>query len=71
MKKQMFVTATILGALIAAVASSNNIATANPSNDGTIRASSFIYDPSMPIIRGKHFIYDPTAPELRGADFRG
>jgi len=71
MKKQIFIITIILGTLITAIVSSASDAAAHSvDDDGTIRASSFIYDPNMPIIHGKRFIYDPTVPELRGADFR-
>ena len=70
MKKQVFITTIILGTLIAAVASPESTAAANHIDDGTVRASSFQYDASMPVVHGKRLVYDPTAPALRGADFR-
>ncbi|MGB9154073.1 MAG: hypothetical protein WCD70_13420 [Alphaproteobacteria bacterium] len=72
MKKHIFITTLIVGTLAAAIAPpscTDAYATATD-EDGTVRASSFIYDPNMPVVYGKRFIYDPTEPELRGADFR-
>ena len=70
MKKQLFITAVILGTLIAAVVTPDITVAANHIDDGTIRASSFQYDASMPVVHGKRLVYDPTATALRGADFR-
>ena len=70
MKKQLFITTIILGTLIAAVARPASTVASSPEHDGTIRASGFSYDASMPVVHSKSFIYDPTAPVLHGAGFR-
>ena len=69
MKKQIFITAVILGALVAAVVLPTRNAIAKRMDDIVIRASSFQYNESMPAVHGQRLVYDPASPALRGAGF--